>query len=59
MNTKPVYQSWTIGANLAMILGFLASNAANLPIPQEWQVLIVAVVNVILRFKTNTGIHLF
>ena len=59
MNTKPVYKSSTLWANLGMVLGFIASNAANLPIPQEWQVLIVAVVNVILRFKTNTGIHLF
>ena len=52
------FQSWTIWANLIgivlIILQFVMQ--INLIIDPEWQALILAIINILLRFKTTTTV---
>mgnify|MGYP001603848990 CR=1 FL=1 len=60
MKGKIWYESWTIWANIVgiLVIGLQMVLSMNLVIDPEWQALILAVLNLLLRFKTTNGVKL-
>ena len=57
IQTKPWYFSWTIWFNvLILLLVFLNSVSAFIPFPTSFVMEMTALLNLLLRLKTTTGI---
>lgn len=57
--TKPIYQSWTLWFNvLAAVYAVLEQAGIFTALPAPWQAVILIVGNLLLRFKTTTGVSL-
>lgn len=59
MDSKPIWQSWTIWFNaLAAFYAVLDQAGVIASLPMKWQAIIVIIGNVLLRIKTDKAVSL-